>query len=93
MQLSQQRRKTPQQNPFTHHQHSVTVSDDVNWQVKIGLHQFDNYLSQVKINVKQSATAILKISGDFFIFQQDSAQAHRVCEAISLILACNLAKC
>ena len=33
-------------------QHSVTVSDVVSWQVKIGLHQFDNYLSQVKINVK-----------------------------------------
>jgi len=52
MQLPQQRRKTPQENPFAHHQHSVTVSDDVSWQVKIGLHQFDNYLSQVKINVK-----------------------------------------
>ena len=50
--------------------HSVTVSDDVSWKVKIGLHQFDNYLSQVKINV----TAIIKISGDFFIFQQGSAQ-------------------
>jgi len=58
MQLLQQRRKTPQQNPFAHHQHSVTVSDDVGWKVKIGLHQFDNYLSQVKINV----TAIIKIS-------------------------------
>ena len=36
----------------TYHQHSVTVSDDVRMQVKIGLHQFDTYLSQVKINVK-----------------------------------------
>jgi len=53
-QLSQQKRKTPQQNPFAHHQHSVTVYDDVSWQVKIGLHQFDNYLSQVKINVNNS---------------------------------------
>jgi len=52
MQLPQQRRKTQQQNPFAHHQHPVTVSDDISWQVKIGLHQFDNYLSQVKINVK-----------------------------------------
>ena len=53
MQLPQQRRKTSQQNPFAHHQHSVTVSDDVSWQVKIiGLHQFDIYGSQVKINVK-----------------------------------------
>jgi len=52
MQLPQQRRKTPQQNPFAHYQHSVTVADDVSWQVKIGLHQFDNYLSQVKINIK-----------------------------------------
>jgi len=41
-------------------------------EVKIGLHQFDIYLSQVKINEKQSTTAILKISGDFFIFQQNS---------------------
>jgi len=77
-QLSQQRRKTSQQNPFAHHQHSVTVSDDVRMQVKIGLHQFDVYLSQVKINVKQSTTATLKISGDFFIFQQDIPQARRV---------------
>jgi len=52
MQLLQQRRKTPQQNPFAHHERSVTVSDNFSWQVKIGLHQFDNYLSQVKINVK-----------------------------------------
>ena len=51
MQLPQQRRKTRQQNPFAHHQHLVTVSDDVSWQVKIGLHQFDNYLSQAKINI------------------------------------------
>jgi len=37
MQLQpQHRRKTPQQNPLAHHQHSVTVSDDVSWQVKIG---------------------------------------------------------
>jgi len=33
MQLLQQRRKTSQQNPFAHHQHSVTVSDDVSWQL------------------------------------------------------------
>jgi len=49
--MPQQRRKTPQQSPFTHHQRSVTVSDDVSWQVKIGLHQSDNYLSQVTLNV------------------------------------------
>jgi len=53
---------------------------------------FDNYLSQVKISIKELATAILKISGKCFIFQQDSAQAHRVRETISF-LACNLAKC
>jgi len=52
MQLPQQRRKSPQENPFAHHQRSVTVSDDVSWQVKIGLHQFDNYLSRVKFSVK-----------------------------------------
>jgi len=28
-----------------------SVSDDVSWQDKIGLHQFDNYLSQVQINI------------------------------------------
>jgi len=71
-QLPQQRRKTPHQNAFAHHQRSVTVSVDVSWQVKIGLRQFDNYLSQVKINVKQLTTAILKISGEFFVFQQES---------------------
>jgi len=88
-----QRRKTPsEQNPFAHHQRSVTVSGDVNWQVKIGLHQFDNYLSQVKISVKQLISAILEISGEFFVFQQDSAQAHRVRETNSFV-ACNLAKC
>jgi len=42
------------------------------------------------LNPTQST--ILKISGDFFIFQQDSAQAHRVRETISF-LACSLAKC
>jgi len=71
---------------------SYTISDDVSWQVKIGLHQFHNYPEQVKINVKQLTTAILKISGHVFIFQQDNAQAHRVRETISF-LACNLAKC
>jgi len=39
-QLPQQSRKTPPQNPFAHYQHLVTVSDDVSWQVKIGLHHF-----------------------------------------------------
>jgi len=49
-QLLQQTKKTLQQNPFAHHQCSVKVSDDVSWQDKTGLHQFDNYRSQVKIN-------------------------------------------
>jgi len=89
--------KTLQQNPFTHHQHSVTVSDDDSWQVKIGLHQLDNYLSQVKINIttnsqQQLFLAILKISGEFFVFEKDSAQTHWAREAISF-LASNLAKC
>jgi len=35
---------------------------------------------------------MLKISRNFFIFQWESAQAHRVRETISF-LACNLAKC
>jgi len=39
------RRKSPnfsrfRQNPFVHHQRSVTVSDGVSWQVNIGRHQF-----------------------------------------------------
>jgi len=51
MQLPQQTKKTSQQNPFAHHQCSAKVSDDVSWQEKIGLHQFNNYLSHVKINV------------------------------------------
>jgi len=51
MQLPQQIKKTLLQNPFAHHQCSVKVSDDVSWQDRIGLHQFDNYLSQCKINV------------------------------------------
>jgi len=87
-----QQRKTQQQNPFARHQCSVTVSDDVSWQVKISLHHSDNYLSQVKINVKTVNNTILKISREFFIFHQDSARAHRVRETISF-LACNLAKC
>jgi len=45
-------KNTPQQNPFARHQRSVTVYDEVRMQVKIDLQQFDNYLSQVKINVK-----------------------------------------
>jgi len=51
MQLPQRTKKTSQQNPFAHHQPSVKVSDDVSWRDKISLHQFDNYLSQVKINL------------------------------------------
>jgi len=51
MQQLQQRKKASLQDPSAHHQHSVTVSDGVSWQVKIGLHQFDNCLSQVKIDV------------------------------------------
>ena len=67
-----------------------SVTDGVSKQVGIGLHCFDDGLSHVKINV--TIAAILKISGEFFVFQQDSAQAHRVRETISF-LACNLAKC
>jgi len=46
----------------------------------------------VKSTCKQLTTGILKISGEFFVFQQDSAQAHRVRETISF-LVCSLAKC
>jgi len=55
-QLQQQRKNTSQQNPFAHHQRSVKVSDDVSWQDNIGLHQFDDYPSQVKINKQQLTT-------------------------------------
>jgi len=53
-------------------------------------------LSQVKIDVTtvnniSIILAMLKISGEFFIFQQDSAQAHTARQTIS-ILACNFAK-
>jgi len=91
MQLSQQRRKTSQQNPFAHHQHSVTVSDDVRMQVKIGLHQFDIYRSQVKINVK---TVNNSHTQDIWRFLHLSAGQFpgTVRETISF-LACNLAKC
>ena len=51
-QLPPQTRKTPQQHPYAHRQRSVTVSNNFSWRVKIGLHQFDNYLSQIEINVK-----------------------------------------
>ena len=39
---------------------------------------------------QQLFLAILKTSGDFFIFQQESAQAHRAREIICF-LACNYA--
>jgi len=54
MPLQQQRKNTLQQNPFAHHQRLITVSDDVIWQVYIGLHQFDDCQTQVKINVNDS---------------------------------------
>jgi len=50
-QLPQQTKKTSQQNRFVLYQRSVTICDDVSWQVKIGLHQFDSNLSQVKSKV------------------------------------------
>jgi len=73
VQLPQQRRKTPQQNPFAHHQDLVTVSDDVSCQVKIRLHESDNYLSQVKLNVKtvnnsytQDFWRVLRLSAEIY---------------------------
>ena len=92
MQLPQQRRKTPQQNPFAHHQRSVTVSDDFSWQVKIGLHYFDNYLSQVKINVKTVNNSHTQDIWRVLGLSAGQCQAHRVRDTISF-LACNLAKC
>ena len=55
MQLPQQRRKTSQQNPFAHYQRSVTASEYVSWQVKIGLHQFDNYI-KIPLNPDENST-------------------------------------
>jgi len=37
MQLQQQSKNILQQNPFAHRQRSVTVSDDVSWQVDTSL--------------------------------------------------------
>jgi len=72
-----------------------SVSDDVSWQVKIGLHQCDNYLSKVKINVRtvnnshtQDIWRFLRLSAG----QCPGTVAHRVQETISF-LAWNLAKC
>jgi len=45
------RKNASQQNPFAYHRLLVTVFDGVSWQVRIGLHQFDSCLSQVKIDV------------------------------------------
>jgi len=45
------RKNALQQNPFAYHRLSVTVFDGFSWQVKIGLHQFDSCLRQVKIDV------------------------------------------
>ena len=61
-----------------------SVADIVCWQVKSSLHQFDYCLSLVKIDVtteQQLFLAILKLSGEFFIFWQ----AHRVHETISFL--------
>jgi len=53
-QLPQQRKQTLQQNHFAHHQHSVTVSDDVSWQVKIGVHKFDCLTSETSQNERNN---------------------------------------
>ena len=87
------KKRTSQQNPFAHHQCSVKVSDNVSLQDKIGLHQFDDYLCQVKINV--TTTAISCHTQDIwrvFHLSAGSAQTHWAREAISF-LACNVAKC
>jgi len=47
MHLPQQTKKTSQQNSFTHYQRLMMSVG----KTKIGLHQFNNYLSQVKIIV------------------------------------------
>jgi len=88
-------KKTSQQNPFAHHQRSVKVSDDVSWQDKIGLHQFDN-LRQVKLMWQQLTTAVNSChTQDIWRVLHLSAgtvSRHWAREAISF-LTCNLAKC
>jgi len=66
------------------------ISDDVSWQVKIGLHQSD-YLSQVKIKVKtvnnshtQDIWRVLRLSA--------GQCRHRLRETISFLVS-NLSKC
>jgi len=93
------KKSASQQNYFAHHQRSVRVSDGISWQVNIGLYQFDNCLSRVKIDVTAVTSIasitcykLFKISGEFFIFQQDSVQAHRSRKTTSFP-ACNFAKC
>jgi len=50
--------------------------------------QSDNYLSQVKINVKQLTTAILKTSGEFFDFQHGIVRAVGTQSALDNQLSC-----
>jgi len=50
--------------------------------------QSDNYLSQVKINVKQLTTAILKTSGEFFDFQHGIVRAVGTPSALDNQLSC-----
>jgi len=50
MQLPQQTKKRLRNKILSHIINVQSVSDDVSWQDKISLYQFDNYLSQVKIN-------------------------------------------
>jgi len=42
------------------------------------------YYREVLLSL-QSLPAIQQVSGDFFVFQQDSAPAHRACETIKLL--------
>jgi len=54
------------------------ITDGVSRQAEIGVHQFDYCLSHNKTNVttvnNQLLLAIFKMSGEFFIFQQDGTR-------------------
>jgi len=64
------------------------AADGISQQVKISLHQFNNCLGQVKLDITTPYSRCLAN----FIFQQDSAQVHKARGTIHLV-AGNFAKC
>jgi len=77
---------------YFYSKHVIKTSSCNSWCVKIGLHQFVD--PGVKVNgayyrnvllLQQLLPTICQVSGEFFIFQQDSAPAHRARETFSLL--------